>query len=404
MADGVPPNNDVHPMIAMRRVPTSPPPRLDCEESCSPLMVQFVALCLVKAPAARASAVDLMVHPWIATSSGPGALRERLINTLKCRLKREKEEKKTEKEELKKPPKSVEHHTVMIERDAKAAEAQADAMMDELFGDEEEPESGGAAREEESDEQEDQEESSSRDSDGEPKSFQPNFRAIAARKQKEEQAAAAAASAQAEAEEGSAFAVDCSTLVMAREEEGGGESVAAPDWGAILASMNNLAPAASEPEEAEPDFAVDCGTLVMQREPQEDGEEAAAGTPDWKAILATMNIGKAKPPEITAPRSLSTSGGAPQIRPASTSQLSDSGDVGGRSTRTMTGWSRAKPSLPTDASPPTTMRSPRLRSSVKDTGAKLGRGSSAASLTETVAEMPPSTHERRNSEQPRKAK
>ncbi len=66
MRDGVPPLNDVHPMIAMRRVrgkkrkivlvlkhffvqvPTSPPPRLQCEEECSAEMVQFVAQCLIK--------------------------------------------------------------------------------------------------------------------------------------------------------------------------------------------------------------------------------------------------------------------------------------------------------------------------------------------------------------------
>ncbi len=55
---------------------------------------------------------------WIANATGPGALRERLINTLKCRHKRDKEER--DRDKGKPPPRAVDHHTVLIRRDTKA--------------------------------------------------------------------------------------------------------------------------------------------------------------------------------------------------------------------------------------------------------------------------------------------
>jgi hypothetical protein len=57
---------DVHPMRVLFLIPTRPPPTLAHPEQWSPDFSDFLNACLVKDPAGRATAVDLLAHPFIA--------------------------------------------------------------------------------------------------------------------------------------------------------------------------------------------------------------------------------------------------------------------------------------------------------------------------------------------------
>jgi serine/threonine protein kinase len=85
MAEGVPPLDHIHPMRAIFQIPKRDPPKFNDEAKWSPDMVDFLAKCLVKDPAARASALELSAHKWIcdrvATMKLAGG-RSDLIQTL----------------------------------------------------------------------------------------------------------------------------------------------------------------------------------------------------------------------------------------------------------------------------------------------------------------------------------
>mmetsp|Transcript_25644 Transcript_25644/g.47841 ORF Transcript_25644/g.47841 Transcript_25644/m.47841 type:complete len:484 (-) Transcript_25644:126-1577(-) len=66
-AVGEPPHSSVHPMRAIFLIPKSPPPTLG-EGDWSPEFKDFVAKCLVKDPAARPTATELLEHPFIKKS------------------------------------------------------------------------------------------------------------------------------------------------------------------------------------------------------------------------------------------------------------------------------------------------------------------------------------------------
>lgn len=94
MADGLPPNHDVSPVRAMRLIPQQPPPTLENPSEWSKEFNDFVAKCLVKDPEARPTAMDLLMHPFIATAKGPEVMKERLADLIIVR-----EDKKNEKAE-----------------------------------------------------------------------------------------------------------------------------------------------------------------------------------------------------------------------------------------------------------------------------------------------------------------
>eukprot|EP00112_Aurelia_sp_Birch-Aquarium-sp1_P001845 Seg120.5 transcript_id=Seg120.5/GoldUCD/mRNA.D3Y31 product="Serine/threonine-protein kinase 3" protein_id=Seg120.5/GoldUCD/D3Y31 len=65
MAEGKPPHADIHPMRAIFMIPTKPPPTFKKPERWSDDFIDFVTKCLVKVPEDRASATQLLQHPFI---------------------------------------------------------------------------------------------------------------------------------------------------------------------------------------------------------------------------------------------------------------------------------------------------------------------------------------------------
>jgi serine/threonine protein kinase len=66
MAELTPPHHDLHPVRAIFAIPKDPPPRLQDAARWSRAMHDFVARCLVKDPAERPSAAELLAHPFVA--------------------------------------------------------------------------------------------------------------------------------------------------------------------------------------------------------------------------------------------------------------------------------------------------------------------------------------------------
>ena len=61
LADGVPPRTEMSPMLAMRQIPRLEPPTFEDASGWSEKMVKFVERCLVKDPAKRPSAIELLM-------------------------------------------------------------------------------------------------------------------------------------------------------------------------------------------------------------------------------------------------------------------------------------------------------------------------------------------------------
>ncbi|KAJ3089624.1 hypothetical protein HK102_005907, partial [Quaeritorhiza haematococci] len=70
MTEGVPPHAELHPMRAMFKIPSLPPPTLSNPSAYSPEFNEFISLCLIKDPKRRPSARDLLTHPFIAKHVG----------------------------------------------------------------------------------------------------------------------------------------------------------------------------------------------------------------------------------------------------------------------------------------------------------------------------------------------
>jgi len=65
LADREPPFANIHPMRAIFMIPSRPPPKFHDETQWSPEMVSFLERCLVKNPEERASAKELLDHPFV---------------------------------------------------------------------------------------------------------------------------------------------------------------------------------------------------------------------------------------------------------------------------------------------------------------------------------------------------
>ena len=61
MADGLPPLAEMNPFRAMRIIPSSDPPTLECPEKFSKDFNNFLAKCLVKDPSKRCSIQELVM-------------------------------------------------------------------------------------------------------------------------------------------------------------------------------------------------------------------------------------------------------------------------------------------------------------------------------------------------------
>lgn len=65
LAEGEPPLCELHPMRALFQIPRNPPPRLARPEYFSPLLSDFVSVCLVKDMEQRPFARELLCHPYL---------------------------------------------------------------------------------------------------------------------------------------------------------------------------------------------------------------------------------------------------------------------------------------------------------------------------------------------------
>mmetsp|Transcript_22599 Transcript_22599/g.31844 ORF Transcript_22599/g.31844 Transcript_22599/m.31844 type:complete len:236 (-) Transcript_22599:154-861(-) len=70
LATGKPPHSEVHPMTAMFRIPSAPPPTLPNPEKWSGWFRNFIKTCLQKDPNTRPSAKMLLQHPFIQNAQG----------------------------------------------------------------------------------------------------------------------------------------------------------------------------------------------------------------------------------------------------------------------------------------------------------------------------------------------
>uniref|UniRef100_H3CI16 non-specific serine/threonine protein kinase n=1 Tax=Tetraodon nigroviridis TaxID=99883 RepID=H3CI16_TETNG len=98
MAEGKPPYADIHPMRAIFMIPTNPPPTFRKPELWSESF-DFVSQCLVKNPEERATATQLLQHPFIKTSKPRSVLRTLISDAMEIKLKRRSDENVYKEEE-----------------------------------------------------------------------------------------------------------------------------------------------------------------------------------------------------------------------------------------------------------------------------------------------------------------
>ncbi|MFT7801321.1 serine/threonine-protein kinase 4 [Arapaima gigas] len=89
MAEGKPPYADIHPMRAIFMIPTNPPPTFRNPDSWSVHFKDFVAQCLVKNPETRATATQLLQHPFIKNAKPNNILRELITDAMDIKLKKQ---------------------------------------------------------------------------------------------------------------------------------------------------------------------------------------------------------------------------------------------------------------------------------------------------------------------------
>ncbi|KAG8322892.1 Serine/threonine-protein kinase PAK 5 [Homalodisca vitripennis] len=73
MVDGEPPFFNEPPLQAMRRIRDMPPPKLKNTHKVSPRLQGFLERLLVRDPGQRATAAELLLHPFLR-QAGPPAL------------------------------------------------------------------------------------------------------------------------------------------------------------------------------------------------------------------------------------------------------------------------------------------------------------------------------------------
>ncbi|XP_030358806.1 serine/threonine-protein kinase 4 isoform X2 [Strigops habroptila] len=89
MAEGKPPYADIHPMRAIFMIPTNPPPTFRKPEVWSDNFTDFVKQCLVKSPEQRATATQLLQHPFVKSAKGVSILRDLINEAMDIKLKRQ---------------------------------------------------------------------------------------------------------------------------------------------------------------------------------------------------------------------------------------------------------------------------------------------------------------------------
>ena len=82
LAEGKPPYANIHPMRAIFMIPTKPPPTLTDPDRWSPEFSDFLSQCLVKDPEKRASALDLLKHPFVTGAKDASSLIPAIEDTM----------------------------------------------------------------------------------------------------------------------------------------------------------------------------------------------------------------------------------------------------------------------------------------------------------------------------------
>ncbi|XP_008319427.1 serine/threonine-protein kinase 4-like isoform X2 [Cynoglossus semilaevis] len=98
MAEGKPPYADIHPMRAIFMIPTNPPPTFRNPNLWSPAFRDFVEQCLVKNPEKRATATQLLQHPFIKSAKPSSILRSLITDAMEIKLKRQEEAEQREQD------------------------------------------------------------------------------------------------------------------------------------------------------------------------------------------------------------------------------------------------------------------------------------------------------------------
>nr|XP_060467509.1 LOW QUALITY PROTEIN: serine/threonine-protein kinase 3 [Panthera onca] len=99
MAEGKPPYADIHPMRAIFMIPTNPPPTFRKPELWSDDFTDFVKKCLVKNPEQRATATQLLQHPFIKNAKPVSILRDLITEAMEIKAKRHEEQQRELEEE-----------------------------------------------------------------------------------------------------------------------------------------------------------------------------------------------------------------------------------------------------------------------------------------------------------------
>ncbi|KAK7915736.1 hypothetical protein WMY93_011497 [Mugilogobius chulae] len=98
MAEGKPPYADIHPMRAIFMIPTNPPPTFRNPDLWSSSFQDFVKQCLVKNPENRATATQLLQHPFIKSAKPNSILRALITDAMEIKLKRQEEAEQREQD------------------------------------------------------------------------------------------------------------------------------------------------------------------------------------------------------------------------------------------------------------------------------------------------------------------
>ncbi|KAJ7991980.1 hypothetical protein DPEC_G00289470 [Dallia pectoralis] len=99
MAEGKPPYADIHPMRAIFMIPTNPPPTFRKPELWTDEFTDFVKKCLVKNPEQRATATQLLQHPFIMEAKPVGILRDLITDAMEMKAKKQQEQQRELEEE-----------------------------------------------------------------------------------------------------------------------------------------------------------------------------------------------------------------------------------------------------------------------------------------------------------------
>ncbi|XP_039269293.1 serine/threonine-protein kinase 4-like [Styela clava] len=92
IAEGKPPYSDIHPMRAIFMIPTNPPPTFRNPEKWSMEFIDFVSKCLVKSPEQRATATQLLQHPFIKSAKPVAILKDMIQEAMEIKKRKENEE------------------------------------------------------------------------------------------------------------------------------------------------------------------------------------------------------------------------------------------------------------------------------------------------------------------------